>query len=130
MSRGPLSVTLRGAVALLLLQASGLAVLLAIVVYLTLRENPGLVLDRVLLPFEVLALVFAVVLAALAWQLTRRRAWARAPVVVLELLFLPIGYYLVQVGLAWVGIPVIFAAAGCVGLLIAPASRAALGIHD
>jgi len=130
MSRGPLSVTLRGAVALLLLQSGALAGLLIIVVYVTLSENPGMVLDRTLLPFELLAIVLAAVLAALAWQLARRRAWARAPVIVLELLLLPVGYYLVQADSVWIGIPVIFAAAACIGLVIAPASRAELGIRE
>jgi hypothetical protein len=130
MSPGPTSATLRGAIALILLESTALAVLLGSIVYLVLREDPAKVTDRALLPFEILALVLAVVLAALAWQLNRRRAWARAPVVVLELLFLPIGYYLIQIGFGWVGIPVIFVAAGCIALLIAPASRTALGIRD
>jgi hypothetical protein len=130
MSRDPLSVTLRGAVALVFLQVLGLVTLLAMVLYVTLWEDPGGVLAQVVLPLEILALALAVTLALLAWQLARRRAWARAPVVVLELLFLPIGYYFIQGGLAWVGIPVIFVAAGCVCLLIAPASRAALGIRE
>jgi len=114
---------------LILLQSTALAVLLGSIVYVVLRADPGKVTDRALLPFELLAFVLAAVLAALAWQLTRRRAWARAPVVVLELLFLPIGYYLIQIG-GWVGIPVIFVAASCVALLIAPASRTALGIRE
>jgi hypothetical protein len=115
---------------LILLQSTALAVLLGSIVYVVLRADPGKVTDRALLPFELLAFVLAAVLAALAWQLARRRAWARAPVVVLELLFLPIGYYLIQIGFGWVGIPVIFVAASCVALLIAPASRTALGIRE
>jgi hypothetical protein len=130
MSRVSFPTTLRGAVALILVQAAALAALVGSIVVIVLREDPGKVVDRALLPFEILGLVLAVVLAALAWQLARRRAWARGPVVVLELLFLPIGYYLIQVGATWVGIPVIFVAAGCVALLIAPASRTALGIRE
>jgi hypothetical protein len=71
----------------------------------------------------------AAVLAVLGWLLARRRAWARGPAVVLELLFLPIGYYMVGGGLAWLGVPVMILGLVCAGLLLAPSSRAALGIH-
>ena len=122
-------VTLRGAVALLVIEAVGLLILVGLVAYVDWHENPGRLYDRVLLPFEALAVVLAVVLVALGWQLARRRAWARGPVVALELLLVPLGYFFVQRGAAFVGVPMILLALACGALVIAPASRAALGIR-
>jgi hypothetical protein len=120
--------TLRGAVALLFLHALSLTVLVGFLLLTMLRADPAMVLSRVILPFEILAVVLAAVLAALGWQLLRRRAWARGPVLALELLLVPFGYYLIQLGSTWLGLAVIGTAVGCVALLIAPASRTALGI--
>lgn len=67
----------------------------------------------------------AAALWGLAVALIRRRAAARAPAIVLHLLLLPIGYYMVQGGLAWLGIPV--AALGllvCALLVSGPTTRA------
>lgn len=61
----------------------------------------------------------------MAAALVRRKAAARAPAIVLHLLMLPIGYYMVQGGLAWSGIPL--AALGllvCTLLVSAPTTRA------
>jgi hypothetical protein len=118
--------TLRGAIALLLLQAVGLVALLVLVAV----GASGKVLDATILPFEVLALAFAALLLVLAWQLARRRAWARSPAVTLQLLFMPFAYYLIHVGVAWAGVPVLVSALACVVLVVAPASRAALGIRS
>ena len=71
----------------------------------------------------------AVLLALLGWQLVRLRSWARGPAIVLELLLAPLGYYMVIGGAAWLGIPAIVAGLACTGLLVAPASRQALGIR-
>jgi hypothetical protein len=121
--------TLRGAVGLLVLQAAGLLVLVGLVGYVLSREDPAAPYSRAFLPFALLALAWAALLAVLGWQLARRRAWARSPALALELLFLPLGYYLIQGGAGVVGIPMIILALACAGLLIAPASRAALGIR-
>ena len=122
-----LPTTLRWAVALLFAQAVSLAGLLGFLIAVIGGQRLARLVDRRLLPFEILALVVAVVLVLLGWQLRQRRAWARGPVVALELLFVPIGYYLG--GLTVGGILTIVSALVCVGLLIAPASRAALGIR-
>jgi hypothetical protein len=121
--------TLRGAIGLLVVQAAGLLVLAGLVGYALWRENPADPFSRAFLPFEILALVLAAVLALLGWQLGRRRAWARSPALALELLFVPLGYYFIQGGAAVVGVPMIVLALLCIGLLVAPASRAALGIR-
>jgi hypothetical protein len=72
------------------------------------------------------AAIIAIVLGALGWALTRRRAWARGPAVVLELLVLAIGGYMISGGLAWLGVPVLVLGLLGVGLLVAPATREAL----
>lgn len=74
-------------------------------------------------------LLLGVVLAALAWQLHRLRSWARGPAIVLELLMLPIGYYMIEGGAAWAGIPVMLCGLGGAGALLAPSTREGLGIH-
>jgi hypothetical protein len=60
--------------------------------------------------------------------LTRRKGAARGPAIVLELLFVPIGWQVIQGGLAAVGIPLIILGLLCAGLLLAPATREFLGI--
>jgi hypothetical protein len=75
--------------------------------------------------FAVCALAFA----ALGVALARRKRWARGPTIVLQLLLLAIGYYMVRGGLWWLGAIVAASAVICVGLLLTPATRDALGIH-
>jgi hypothetical protein len=70
----------------------------------------------------------AALLALLGVLLSRRKGAARGPAIVLELLFVPIGWYVVQGGLALIGIPVIIAGLICAGLLLAPTTRVFLGI--
>ena len=71
----------------------------------------------------------AVLLGALGRQLVRRRSWARGPAIALQLLLLPLGYSMVTGGAAWLGVPAMVAGLACTGLLVAPASREALGIR-
>jgi hypothetical protein len=119
--------TLRWAVGLLAAQAVGVAAAAAFLGYedvtapATDRGSAAAVTGYVA--------VMAALLALLAWALWRRRGWARGPAVVLELLQVPIGYYMTVGGLAWLGLPVLLAAAVTAGLLVAPATRAALGVH-
>jgi hypothetical protein len=70
-----------------------------------------------------------VLLGLLAWQLNRRRSWARGAAVVLQLLIVLSGATLITSGLAWAGVPVILVALAGAVLLLAPSSREALGIH-
>lgn len=119
--------TLRWAVGLLAAQALAVAGVAAFLGYedLTARPtNPGSA--AAVTGYVVL---LAALLALLAWALWRRRAWARGPAVVLELLLMPIGYYMSVGGLPWLGVPVLLAGGVTAGLLVAPATRAALGVH-
>lgn len=131
MSQGdsPLPTTLRIAVGLLLVEAVGVLIVAGLVVDVLLTEYSGRLWSREPVTIMAIGVVFATVLAGLGWQLLRRRGWARGPAVALELFFLPVGYYLIQWGVWALGIPVVAVALTCIALLLAPASRAALGIR-
>ena len=119
--------SLRWAVRLLFVQAVGAAVVGGVLVYAAFTQ-PAVSLasgvTTVAVPFGLGAL-----LAVLAWQLTRRRSWARGLAIVLELLLLLLGYPMVTGGAAWAGIPLMALSLGGAALLLAPSSREALGIH-
>jgi hypothetical protein len=70
--------------------------------------------------------LMAAVFGLLAHALWRRRAWARGPGIVLQLLLVPIGYSMASAGMAWAGIPVIVLGLGGAAALIAPTTREAL----
>jgi peptidoglycan/LPS O-acetylase OafA/YrhL len=119
--------TLRWAVRLLFVQAVGVAVVAGVLVYAAFTER------AVSLPSAVATVAvpcgLAALLAALGWQLNRRRSWARGVAIVLELLLLLIGYTMISGGAAWAGIPLMVLSFGGAALLLAPSSREALGIH-
>jgi hypothetical protein len=119
--------TLRWAIRLLLLQALGVAVVTCLVLYAAFTQKAQTLatgLSTVAVP-----LGLAVLLGLLAWQLNRRRSWARGAAIVLQLLIVLSGATLVTSGLAWAGVPVILVALVGAVLLLAPSSREALGIH-
>ncbi|MFJ8581628.1 hypothetical protein [Micromonospora sp. NPDC093277] len=76
---------------------------------------------------------FAVAGAAALWALggalVRRRAGARAPAIVLQLMLLPLGWYMIQGGLGWLGLPLIALGLGVSGLLVSSPTNRALGFH-
>jgi hypothetical protein len=73
------------------------------------------------------AVIIAVLLGYFGWSLWRRRAWARGPAVVGELMLVPIGWYMTTGGVAWLGVPVLVLGLVGAGLLVAPATSEALG---
>jgi hypothetical protein len=76
----------------------------------------------------VVAVLLTVVFAALARLLARRSRGARGPALVLQLLLIPIGWYMARGATPWVGVPVLVVALlGAAGLL-APRTREELGI--
>jgi len=119
--------TLRWAVWLLAVQAVALAGVTGLFVYEDITARPGNMSDALATTayFAVLTLIFAV----LAWYLRQHRSWARGPAIVLELLSLPVGYLMLQAGQVWLGPPVMLLGLTGAGLLLAPASRGALGIR-
>jgi hypothetical protein len=75
--------------------------------------------------FAAYALAFGGINLALA----RHKRWARGPAIVLQLMAAAIGYYMIAGGLALAGVPLLLLALAGAGLLLAPASREALGVR-
>jgi hypothetical protein len=119
-------VTLRWGIRLLFGEAAVVTAVLAYVVYRSVTAAAVVVRD------VALVVVFTAVMAALlwlcGWALSRRYGWARGPAVVLELMLLPIGYFMIAGGLIGVGLPVLALGLVGAGLLVAPATRGALGV--
>jgi hypothetical protein len=117
--------TLRAAVVVVLLEALALLAAAAVLVVKSVTGHPD-DLGRALLA-AALAVLGAVVLAFGARGLSHTRPAARTPVLILQLLALPVAYSLwIQAGLAYYGAPVMIAALVTIYLLFAPPSRAAL----
>ena len=119
--------TLRWAAAVVLAQGVGFAALTAVFVYLDVTE--GVTTVRMAASVSGYVAVLAGLFLGLGLALARRRGWARGPAVVLELLQLPIGYTIVTTAGPVRGLPVLLAGLLALGLLLAPATRAALGIR-
>ncbi|MER5703887.1 hypothetical protein ABT023_18360 [Micromonospora sp. NPDC002296] len=83
------------------------------------------------LPSALLVTAFALGGTAALWvlggALGRRRAGARAPAIVLELMLLPVGWYMIQGGLGWLGLPLMALGLGVSALLVSPPTTRALG---
>ncbi len=119
--------SLRWAVRLLAAEAAGLVVVLALLVYEDVTAPAQSAQSALLV--TVFAALMAAVLGLLSWSLRHRRRWARGPAIVLEMLLLPIGYYMVGGGLVWLGLPVMAIGLGGAVALLAPSTRAALGVR-
>jgi hypothetical protein len=119
---GPLVWALR----LMAVQAVGLAGLVCVLLYEDLAGSADSA--RGAWAVTLFTVLMTAVLGLLSLALRRRRGWARGPAIVLELLFLPIGYSMALGGLPWLGIPLIAAGLGGAGALLVPATRAALGM--
>ena len=123
LTRPPTPVRL--AAGLVIAEALGLLVAAGVLVSKTVTGHPGSV-GRALSGAG-LALFGAVVLALCARGLMQLRSSARTPVIVLQLLALPVGYSLAfQAGRVGYGGPVLIAALAVLYLLFTPPARAAL----
>src|SRR6185312_6864947 len=69
------------------------------------------------------------VLAGLGLALRRRRSLARGPAIVIQMLMIPMGYYMIAGGLVWLGVPMMILGLLGAGLLLAPSTRTALGLN-
>jgi len=109
-----------------LLRAEGIALglLTAFLLYATLRAT-GSVLGGIFI--TLFALAGAVIFWGLAGALDRRRTAARAPTIVLQFMLVPIGYYMIQGGLVWLGVPLIALGLLVCGLLLSGSTNRALG---
>jgi hypothetical protein len=123
----PLPSMLRWAVRLLWVEAGVLGALTVLLCYVA-ATHPAFGFD------SAAATIGFTVLLGLAFllfarSLVRRRAWARSPAIVLEMLLVPIGWYMVSGGVIYIGAPVMLAGLAGSVLLLAPSSRTALGVH-
>jgi hypothetical protein len=118
--------TLWAAVVLLAVEAVGIAAVAGFLLYENLTATAAFRSGA--WAMTVLAALATVGVALLARALIRRRSWARNPAIFLELMLLPIGYYMVKGGLAWQGVLVLALGLAGAGLLVSPATRDALGI--
>ncbi|WP_018720466.1 hypothetical protein [Salinispora fenicalii] len=71
----------------------------------------------------------AAVLWALGGALARCRAGARAPSIVLQLMLLPIGWFMIQGGVGWLGGPLMALGLGVTALLLSTPTTRALGFE-
>jgi hypothetical protein len=123
---GPLPAPLSWAVRLLYAEAAvvGLGTL-----YLVYEDITGTATDLgSAIVVTLLALALAGALGGLAYALSRCRPWARGPAVVLQLMLLPIGYYLTTGGKPWLGVPIALLGLVVAGLVVTPSSTKALGV--
>ncbi|MEH0843864.1 hypothetical protein V6U81_15875 [Micromonospora sp. CPCC 205711] len=122
----PVPDTLRWAVRLLRGEAVALALLAAWLVWADLTAaRTDLVSALFVTGFAVAG---AVALWALGGALARRRSGARAPAIVLQLMLLPVGWYMVQGGMGWLGVPLMLLGVGVCALLVSPPTTRALGV--
>ncbi|MFG1775549.1 hypothetical protein ACGFIG_03855 [Micromonospora sp. NPDC049048] len=126
MDSDPIPATLRWAVRLLRAEAVAVGVVAAWLLWADLTATTT---D---LTSALLVTAFAVGAAAALWALggalTRRRAGARAPAIVLQLMLLPIGWFMLQGGMAWLGVPLMALGLGVTALLVSTPSARALGV--
>lgn len=118
--------TLRGAVLLVLAQATALAAITAFLIYADLTQRVAAA--RMALSVTGYALLMTALFLLVGVNLARRRRWARGPAIVIELLQVPIGLSMLSGGLPVVGAVVLVSSLAGAVLLLAPPTRAALGV--
>ncbi|MBM7490658.1 hypothetical protein JOD64_001880 [Micromonospora luteifusca] len=123
----PFPVTLRWAVRLLWAEAAVVGLLAAWLVWADLTATTTDLTSALLV--TAFAAGAAVVLWALGRALLRRKAGARAPAIVLQLMLLPIGWFMIQAGLGWLGVPLMALGLGVSWLLVSPPTTRALGFE-
>ncbi len=118
-------VTLRLAAGIVGLEASGLVALSGVDLYKVATGSPRSAVFAVVA--AAIALGTGAVLALLGRGLLRSRGWAFTPILVLQVLALPVGYSLaVQAGRWLYGGPILLLALAELCALLAPPSRRAL----
>lgn len=124
----PLPTTLRAAVTLVWVEAVGVGGVAVFLVYELFAAEPTSLTGALFV--TACAVAAAAALAALARALNRRSGAARGPAVMLQLLLLPVGYYMLDSHLAWLGVTLLLVGLVTAGLLVAPPSTRALGLTD
>ena len=125
---GPLPGTLRAAVLLIAAEAVAMGALACFLMYEDLTGTATNLVGALFV--TACAIAVAATLGAIARALHHRRGGGRGLAIVLQLMLLPVGYYMIKGGLAWLGVPAIALGVGVAGLLIAPASTRALGLAE
>ncbi|MBQ1025562.1 hypothetical protein [Micromonospora sp. C95] len=123
----PAPVTLRWAVRLLRGQSVAVGLVAAWLIFADLTAAATDLTSALLV--TAFAIGAAAALWALGGALLRRRAGARAPAIVLQLMLLPIGWFMIQGGLGWLGVPLIAVGVGVTWLLVSPPTTRALGFE-
>ncbi|MEU7930546.1 hypothetical protein [Micromonospora echinofusca] len=121
----PIPVTLRWAVRLLRAEAVAVGLVAAWLLWADLTATTTDLTSALLV--TAFAIGAAAALWALGGALTRRRAGARAPSIVLQLMLLPIGWFMIQGGMGWLGVPLIALGLGVTALLVSTPTTRALG---
>jgi hypothetical protein len=120
----PLPTSLRWAIWLLWAEAVALGGLTLYLVYELLTADADDVVSALFV--TLFAAAGAAALFFLGRLLAQRRAGARAPAIVLQLMLVPVGYYMIQGDLDWLGIPLIALGLLVCGLMLTPAATEAL----
>jgi hypothetical protein len=121
-----LPVTVRLAAGLLALQALALTAITVFLVYAEFTAPAGdQGLGWAVIGFAVFG---ALLLALLAWGVTRLKRWARDVAVAAQLILLAPAYYMLQSELAWLGVIVGAIALAIIALSVVPATNRALGV--
>jgi len=123
----PVPAPLRWAVYLLRAEAVALGLVAAWLIWSDLTTRTSDLTSALLV--TAFAIGGAAALWALGGALVRRRAGARAPAIVLQLMLLPIGWYMIQGGLGWLGLPLMALGLGVAGLLVSSPTNRALGFR-
>ncbi|MEU9506922.1 hypothetical protein AB0D32_11650 [Micromonospora sp. NPDC048170] len=123
----PNPVTLRWAVWLLRAEAVAVGLIAAWLVWADLTAATTDLTSALLV--TAFAIGAAAALWALGGALTHRKAGARAPAIVLQLMLLPIGWFMVQGGLAWLGVPLMALGLAVTALLVSTPTTRALGFE-
>ena len=115
----------RAAAAIVLLEAAALAVTAVVLLVLAFVHTTTRLWAAVAIVG--FALLGAAILALCARGLARLRPSARSPVILVQLLAVPVGYSLgIQAGRALIGVPILLLAVAVLVLLMLPSSRQAL----
>jgi hypothetical protein len=116
---------LRWAVRLVLIQTAALAGLTILLAYADVTAHVSS--TRMALSVTGYAVLMTLLFALVGVNLARRRGWARGPAIVLELLQAPIAYGMLTGGQVGIGAPILLMSLVSAALLLAPATRLALG---
>ncbi|GLZ82029.1 hypothetical protein Afil01_68360 [Actinorhabdospora filicis] len=122
-----LPITLKAVIAALVLEAAGLVTYGSFT--LTAAADGQAFSYGAAITEGVVWIVLAVLLGVFAWTLAKRKSWARNATIFLQLMLLPIGYFMIKGGHPGWGVPVLALGLLSVLVLMSAPVREALGIE-